>query len=127
MGFFFIAFVLTIISWIFSILNWRLKQPVFFWIALVSTSLLLLFFLINIELFIFWLSDISFFVMGVFMLCLIGIPLYFIISSKVSTSKPESDITDDYLNQIINSEEKNITDDDLNDIINSEEKEIDYE
>lgn len=127
MGFIFIVFVLSILSLLFSILSWRLKQPVFFWLAIVATSLLLLFYLVNIELFIYWLSDISSFVTAIFMLALVGLPIYFIVASKLSTPKSDSGITDDYLNSVINSNEKEITEADLDDIINSEEKEIDYE
>lgn len=109
MNFIFFAFLLAVFSWVFSILAWRLKKDVFFWIGVSATGLLLVFYLFNIEFLIHILSDIDSLVFGVFILTLLGIPVYFLIASKMKSSNSSNDvITEDYLNSIIESEEKEI-------------------
>lgn len=74
-----------------------------FWTGLVFGLLLLIFYLYEIEFILATLLDIESALFGFFLLVLLGLPVYFLIASKTGNSSlhRDSDITDDYLNKII--------------------------
>lgn len=81
-----------------------------FWLGIGFTALLLFEYLYNIEFLIFIFQDIDTLGFAIFILALLGIPVYFLIASKASKSNSgdNSDVSDDYLNSIINDENDNI-------------------
>ncbi|MBI3135257.1 MAG: hypothetical protein HYZ14_11340 [Bacteroidetes bacterium] len=107
--FFTYSIVLSIPAFIFSILSWRLRTDVMFWLGVVFTSFLVLYTFVKIELVLYLILNIDTFLYGLIILAFIGIPVYFLISSKLS--KPgngDTDVTDDYLTRIIESDDEDI-------------------
>jgi len=106
---FILLFLVTIPAMIFSILSWRLRNPVMFWLGVVFTALVLLIYLINFELILLLLMDIDSIIYSIVLLAFLGFPIYFLVSSKMKKAgTSESDVTDDYLNSIIESKEDDI-------------------
>jgi hypothetical protein len=108
MGFFVAVFLLAIPAFIFSILAWRLRTAAMFWLGVVSSGAILVLYFYEIEFLISCFSSIDSMTTGVFFLALFGIPLFFLINSKMAKSSTNEDITDDYLNSIINEKDEEI-------------------
>lgn len=93
---------------LFSILSWRLKTELMFWLGVAFTAIILLVDALNFDAIIFLFSNQDTIFSGVIiMICLI-LPICFLIASKLSPDKlnSDSDVTDEYLNNIINSEDE---------------------
>jgi len=92
---------------LFSVLAWRLKTETMFWLAVAFTGILLLIIAISFELMIALFSFEDTIFTGVLISSFLIIPICFIIASKLKPDKThtDSDITDEYLNDIINSED----------------------
>lgn len=105
-----LCIVLAIPAIIFSILSWRLRTDVMFWLGVVFTGLQLIVFVVNAQLLIYLLSYPDSFVIGLILLSLLGMPVYFLIQSKTkkSNNRGDSDVTDDYLTKIIDSEDEDL-------------------
>lgn len=108
MGFFVIVFLFAIPALIFSILAWRLRTGIMFWLGVVSVSIILILYILEIEFLISCFSNIDSMSTGFFFLILVGVPLFFLINSKLVKSSANDDVTDDYLNSIINEKDKDI-------------------
>lgn len=108
MGFFVAVFLLAIPAFIFSILAWRLRTGIMFWLGIVLVSIILILYIFEIEFLISCFSNIDSMSTGVFFLILVGVPLFFLINSKLSKATSNEDITDDYLNSIINEKDEDI-------------------
>jgi hypothetical protein len=108
MGFYIAAFLLAIPSLIFSILAWRLRTAPMFWLGIVFTGAIAILYLYEIDFLISCFSHIDSMFTGFILLFLIGIPLFFLINSKLAKAKGNDDITDDYLNSIINEKDENV-------------------
>jgi hypothetical protein len=108
-GFIVLLLVLSIPAFIFSILSWRLRTDAMFLLGAIFTGILFLFYLLSYELFIFLLMDINSLLIGLFLLVMLAIPVYFLIASKMAKPvNPDSDVTDDYLTKIIESDDEDI-------------------
>lgn len=103
------AFLLSLPASILSVLTWRLRNPILFWIALVFVLLLIALYAFNLQHIYSSFLDIDSMLYGLFLLCLLGVPLFFLIASQIKPSGlNESDVTDDYLNSIIESKDEEI-------------------
>jgi hypothetical protein len=108
MGFFILTFFLSIPAFLFTILAWRLRTPVLFWLGVIFTGFIFLLYIFEIEFIISCFTHIDSMLLGVFFLALLGVPVFFLISSKIKKSSGDDDVTDDYLNSIINSPDEDI-------------------
>lgn len=106
----FYGIIVGILALVFSILHWRLKTPILFTLGVVFSTLVLVIYLFNVELFIELFSNQDSILTGVILLIFLILPAGFLIASKTKSTNPitESEVTDDYLNEIINSEDENI-------------------
>jgi len=101
--------ILTIPAIIFSILSWRLRTKVTFWLGVIFTALLALCYIFNLPFFISLVLNPDSFLYGLVFLLTLAIPVYFLVSSKLKkTDNGDSEITDDYLTKIIESDEEDI-------------------
>jgi hypothetical protein len=107
---FILSFILGTAAILFSILAWRLKTEVMFWLAAGFTGILLLIIAISFELMLALFSFEKTLFQGVLISSFLIIPICFIIASKLKPDKlhSDSDVTDEYLNDIINSEDEDI-------------------
>ncbi len=109
MGFFIFSFLIAVPSLILSILAWRLRTNVFFWLGTAFTALLLILYIYEIKFLVSLFANIDEILWGLFFLVLLGLPIFFLVSSKLSKqNNDQGDITDAYLNSIINSKEEEI-------------------
>ena len=106
----FYGIILGILALVFSILYWRLKSQVFFTLGLIFTALVLLIYLLNAELILTLFSNQDSILTGVVLLIFLILPAGFLVASKTKSANSitESEVTDEYLNEIINSEDENI-------------------
>ncbi|MBK9191882.1 MAG: hypothetical protein IPM77_10390 [Crocinitomicaceae bacterium] len=108
--FYLIIFILSIPALIFSILSWRLRTPVMFWLGVGFTGLLLVMMLFNFDFIYSLVTQIENGIQGILIIAMLFLPVLFLILSK--TSKPDSgndsEVTDDYLTKIIESEDEEI-------------------
>lgn len=108
--FYLILFVLSIPALIFSILSWRLRTTVMFWLGVGFTGLLLVMMLFNFDFIFSLVTNIDNGIQGIVVVAMLFLPVLFLILSK--TSKPDStsgsEVTDDYLTKIIESEDEEI-------------------
>ncbi|MCB9223331.1 MAG: hypothetical protein H6582_04055 [Crocinitomicaceae bacterium] len=124
MGFLFaqiLVFTCGILAILFSVISWRLKSDVFFYLGAAFTLILVIYMGFNYE---FLLDQINsgnmLFVL--FNAAIVGIPIYFLIQSKLKSSNQSFDeasnsgpVTQEYLDEIINAPEEEINfEDDLN-------------
>ena len=75
----------------------------------VFTGFLFLLYLFNYEIALFLIMNMDTFLIGIFLILTLALPVYFLVVSKMpKAGKGDSDVTDDYLNKIIESEEEDI-------------------
>ncbi|MBN4070914.1 hypothetical protein JYT72_00260 [Crocinitomix catalasitica] len=101
---------------IFSILASRLKQDVFFILGCIFTGIILIYVIYNYEWIWYLVNEGALF--GLLILSFIVIPVIFLIQSKQSKSASigDSEVTDSFLDDIIQSEEEDINfDEDIDD------------
>lgn len=112
--FVFLAFIIAIPAIVFSAIAQRVKQAVYFWLGAAFSGLLFLVYAIEYEYMIYIFSNFDSLFFGFFLIILLAIPIYFLVASKNKKGKyGDPNITDDYLNSIINSDEKELTDKDF--------------
>lgn len=105
-----LSLLLGTVALLFSILAWRLKTETMFWLAVSFTGLQLLIVAISFQLLIELFSYENTIFTAVIISALLIIPICFIIASKLKPDKShaDSDVTDEYLNDIINSEDEDL-------------------
>jgi hypothetical protein len=79
-----------------------------FWLGVFFTAAILILYLYEIEFLISCFSNIDSMFTGFFLLIFFGLPLFFLINSKLAKATGNDDITDDYLNSIINEKDEKI-------------------
>lgn len=98
---------------LFSILAWRIKKDVFFYLGLVFTSVLVIYAAINYEHLLYqMLNDTLLFMIQ---MSFIGFPIFFLIQSKMNPENTSLDgsqstgqVTEAYLDEVINAEDEEI-------------------
>ncbi|MBK7129137.1 MAG: hypothetical protein IPM74_12040 [Crocinitomicaceae bacterium] len=106
--FFPLCMLLSIPAIIVSAINARKPSRVMFNIGAVLVAFILLLYLVNASyVWNIFLSGSNVFSI-IMLLAFPGVPIYFLISSKTKRSNPESEVTDEYLDSIINEEDDEI-------------------
>lgn len=110
MGFIILAFLLSVPALLFSMLAWRLKTSVFFWLGVIFAGLMLILYIYEVKFLVSFFATIDTMFWGLFFVALLGLPVFFLIASKSPKSPDhgESGLTDDYLNSIINEKDEEI-------------------
>lgn len=108
--FYLILFILSIPALIFSILSWRLRTPVMFWLGVGFTGLLLINMLYHFDFIYNLVTNIENGIEGIVVVAMLFLPVLFLVLSKASKrdSSGDSEVTDDYLTKIIESEDEEI-------------------
>src|SRR5687768_16563300 len=90
---------------LFSILSWRLKTAVMFWLGVLFTGIIFLILSFSYKEILFLFSSPDELFTLVILLAFLIIPICFLVASKLKPDKThaDSDVTDEYLNDIINS------------------------
>lgn len=108
------VFLCGISAIVFSILAWRLKKDIFFYLGIGFTAIYCIYAAYNIE-FLMSLLNYGDMLFLLFNLSFIIIPAYFLISSKINSKDSSFDeakaggpVTEEYLDEIINSPEEEV-------------------
>ena len=108
------VFICGLMAILFSILAWRLRNDVYFYLGIAFTGIFIIYGVYN-YLFLWsqWLSGNVVFVL--FNLAFVGLPIFFLIKAKTPTSNSSLDgvksggpVTEEYLDEIINSPDEEI-------------------
>lgn len=98
---------------LFSILAWRLKQDVFFYLGLICTSILVIYAAINYQHFIYMMLNET--LLFMVQMAFIGFPIFFLIQSKMTSTDTSLDgseatgkVSEAFLDEVINSEDEEI-------------------
>jgi len=107
-GLFIICLLPATCALLFSILSWRLKTEVMFWLGVLFTAILFFILSLNYKEILFLFSSPDELFPGVILMACLIIPICFLVASKLKPDKAhaDSDVTDEYLNDIINSEDE---------------------
>ena len=110
LGLFMLSIVIGTLALLFSLLSYRLKTEIMVWLGVAFTGILLIIDTLNFDTIVFLFSNQDTIFSGVIIMVCLILPICFLIASKVNPNKlsPDSDITDEYLNDIINSNDENI-------------------
>ena len=105
-----LLFIGGILAILFSILSWRTKEAVYFYLGIGFTSLILIYILVNIKFVVYQLSNGTSAIEGIITLSFLVIPILFLVKTKQkhSAGGEDSEVTDAFLDDIINSEDEDI-------------------
>lgn len=108
------ALILTLLggtlSMVFSILAWRLKKEIFFYLGITFVALLIVYIIFHLDYYIYALMNPMYDLTSILMLTFIGVSVYFLISSKTKhhAGNTDTEVTDAFLDEIIEEEDEEI-------------------